>query len=314
MRLMITARTFRSDLLLLLTAAIWGGGFVAQRIGMESVGPFTFNAVRFGLGSLALLLLIGVCRRPRPEGQASARGLMHGGGLAGLALFMGATMQQVGIVYTTAGKAGFITGLYVVIVPILGLLWRRRPDRATWAGAFLAAAGLYFLSVTKQFTIESGDLLVLVGAVFWAVHVLVIGWVSPKLDALCLSCIQFGVCSALSAVTAIVVEPIRLEAIAAAAPAILYSGLISVGVAYTLQVVAQKDADPTHAAIILSMEAVFAAVGGWLILNETFSVRGLIGCGLVLAGMLLSQVPILFDFRRRTRAYPPGLSGAGGKR
>jgi drug/metabolite transporter (DMT)-like permease len=289
------AKSLKADALLLLTATIWGFAFVAQRVGMEHVGPFTFNGVRFALGSLSLLPLIWLGgrrrdRAPAPIPQAGALELLRGGMLAGLALFLGASLQQVGLVYTTAGNAGFITGLYVVIVPILGLIWRQRPALGTWIGAILASIGLFLLSVGADFTIGFGDSLVLVGALIWAGHVLLIGWLSPRMDALKLSAIQFAVCALLSLLTALVRESIAFDGIWAAAVPILYGGLFSVGVAYTLQVVAQRDAHPAHTAIILSLEGVFAALGGWWLLGEVLSPRGLLGCALMLGGMLLSEL------------------------
>ncbi len=287
------SRTIQSDLLLLLTAAIWGFAFVAQRVGMEHVGPFTFNGIRFALGSLSLTPLLffhfnGRNGNPPPVHMWAPA--LRGGGLAGLFLFAGASLQQVGLVYTTAGNAGFITGLYVVIVPLIGLFFRQNSSYGAWAGAGLAAAGLYLLSVTDQFNIAWGDFLEILGAFFWAGHVLVIGYFSPRASAIRLAIGQFAVCSVLSLLTAVVFETIRLPDILQAAVPILYGGLASVGIAYTLQVVAQKNAHPAHAAIILSLEAVFAALGGWLLLGEVLSARGLLGCGLMLAGMLLSQL------------------------
>mgnify|MGYP006289995655 CR=1 FL=1 len=295
----------KSDSLLLITAAIWGTAFVAQRVGMDHVGPFTFNGLRFALGCLSLLPLLYLTRN-REQIPASIRPhadrttLVLGGGLAGLVLFLGASLQQVGLVYTTAGKAGFITGLYVVIVPLLGLFWKQRPGFGTWLGAVLAAWGLYYLSVTQAFSIAFGDFLELVGAFFWAGHVLIVGWLSPRMDSLKLAFFQFLVCSVLSLFTAILVEIMALSSLLAAALPICYGGLVSIGIAYTLQVVAQKEAKPAHAAIILSLEAVFAALGGWVILGETLSPRGLVGCGLMLLGMLLSQLqPIIFQNIRK---------------
>ncbi len=287
-------RAVKSDALLLLTAAIWGFAFVAQRVGMDYVGPFTFNGVRFALGSLSLLPLIILGNRPRTEAANPTGGsLLWGGLLAGAALFLGASLQQVGLVYTTAGNAGFITGLYVVIVPLMGYFLGQRPSAGTWLGALMAAVGLYLLSVTDQFTIAFGDLLELLGALFWAGHVLLIGWLSPRLDALKLSAVQFAVCAALSLLTAVVAETITAQGLLQAALPILYGGLFSVGIAYTLQVVAQRRAHPAHTAIILSLEGVFAALGGWLLLGETLSARGLLGCAFMLAGMLLSQLSAL---------------------
>jgi drug/metabolite transporter (DMT)-like permease len=287
--------TVKSDALLLTTAIIWGFAFVAQRVGMDYVGPFTFNGIRFALGSLSLLPLVLIGQEqqiatnpilPRP----GLTTILLGGSALGLALFAGASLQQIGLVYTTAGKAGFITGLYVIMVPILGLIWRQQPKIGTWIGAFLAAIGLYFLSVTEQFTIELGDLLVLIGAFFWAAHVLIIGWLSPRINPIKLAFSQYVACSILSLITASIIEVITLNSIMQAGIPILYGGLLSVGIAYTLQVIAQRDAHAAHAAILLSLEAVFAAIGGWLVLGETIPFRGLFGCGLMLAGMLLSQL------------------------
>jgi drug/metabolite transporter (DMT)-like permease len=291
-------RALRSDALLLLTAAIWGFAFVAQRAGMEHVGPFTFNAIRFGIGSLVLLplvlrggRLIGV--RPagaRPPGRPLAGRLLKGGLLAGVILFAGATLQQAGLVYTTAGKAGFITGLYVILVPLLGLLWRHRPGLGGWLGAALAVGGLCLLSVNEHWSIGRGDALVLAGAFAWAAHVLVIARLSPTMPATTLASFQFGVCAVLSLLVALATEQTTRAGLCGATAPILYSGLLSVGIAYTLQVVAQREAPPAHAAIIMSLETVFAALGGWILLQESFSSRDLLGCGLMLAGMVVSQI------------------------
>jgi drug/metabolite transporter (DMT)-like permease len=288
-------KTLKADGLLLLTAMIWGFAFVAQRVGMDYVGPFTFNGIRFALGCLVLLPLVvrssGPAAVPEAIRPPLSRGQLVGGAsLTGAALFAGASLQQVGLVYTTAGNAGFITGLYVVIVPLLGLFWGQRPGVGTWAGAFLAAVGLYLLSITASFTIAFGDLLVLIGAFFWAGHVLIIGWLSPRTSPIRLAFFQYVACSVLSMITAVMFEEITLTGVAGAAVPILYGGALSVGVAYTLQVVAQQSAHPAHAAILLSLEAVFAAIGGWVLLGERLSVRGLTGCALMLAGMLLSQL------------------------
>ncbi len=287
--------TVKSDMLLLLAATIWGFAFVAQRAGMAYVGPFTFNGVRFALGCLCLIPLVALNRMQeakddRPLPQAGTNVVIFGGILAGFAIFMGASLQQIGLVYTTAGKAGFITGLYIVIVPILGLFWRQKPRPGTWLGAILATLGLYFLSVTVNLTISFGDLLELVGAFFWAGHVLIIGWLSPKTNSFHLSFIQYAACSLLSLIMAVITEMITITTLLQAALPILYCGLLSVGVAYTLQVVAQRDAHPAHAAILLSLEAGFAALGGWLILGESLSIRGLVGCALMLSGMIVSQL------------------------
>ncbi len=299
--------TFKDDALLLLTAAIWGLAFVAQRAGMEHIQPFTYNGVRFALGSLSLLPLILLLRKRsrrkigaesptgkgNPTGEGRVAKVWLYGLLSGSVLFTAASLQQVGIVYTTAGKAGFITGMYVVLVPLSGLLWRQKAGWSRWVGAGLAVAGLYFLSITRGFTIAKGDLLVLLSALFWTAHVQLIGWFSPKTNSLVLASIQFGVCSLFSLAVAAGTETVVLEGILRAAVPILYGGLCSVGIAYTLQVVVQKTAHPAHAAVILSLEGAFAVLGGWLILGEMLSLRGLIGCALMLGGMIVSQTSLL---------------------
>ncbi len=291
-------RILKADFYLLLTAVIWGFAFVAQRAGMEHVGPFTFNGVRFVLGALSLLPLLYLnFRRRRAHRRLlpapSRKTVVLGGMLAGGALFLGSSLQQIGIVYTTAGKAGFITGLYVIIVPVLGIFRRQRIGPGTWLGALLALAGLYLLTVRGTLQVNPGDFLVFLSAIFWALHVHVIGWFSARMDALKLAFLQFAVCALLSLLAAGIFERLVLTQINAAALPILYAGIMSVGVAYTLQVVGQKHAPPAAAAIILSLEALFAVLGGWLLLGELLSLRGVAGCALMLAGMLSSQLDTL---------------------
>jgi drug/metabolite transporter (DMT)-like permease len=287
---MVRSRLLQDDALLLATSAIWGFAFVAQRVGMADVGPFTFNGVRFALGSLSLVPLILVRRRAGTErGEIRGGRLLASGVGAGGVLFVAASLQQIGIVTTTAGKAGFITGLYVVLVPLAGLLWGQRAGWGRWAGALLAAAGLYLLGVTGRFTVARGDLLVLASALFWAAHVQLVGALAPRTDSLMLAAVQFAACAALSLTAAAFTEEVKLAAVLRAWAPILYGGLGSVGVAYTLQIVVQKTADPAHAAILLSLEGLFAAIGGWIILGERLPVRGVVGCGLMLAGMFASQ-------------------------
>jgi drug/metabolite transporter (DMT)-like permease len=226
-----------------------------------------------------------------------------GGGLAGLVLFVAASLQQVGLLYTTPGNAGFITGLYVVIVPFLGLFVRQKTNLGTWGGAALAAVGMYLLCITEGLTISRGDLLQLAGAFFWAIHVLIIGWLTTRMPSLRLAVTQYAVCAALSMIVALIFETISLHNIQLAAGPILYGGVMSVGVAYTLQVVAQKKAHPAHVAILLSLEAVFAVIGGWLwSLEEAFTVRKITGCTLMLAGMLLSQLYGMYVIKKSSRA------------
>ncbi len=285
----------KSDGLLLLAAIIWGFAFVAQRIGMVHIGPFLFNGVRFALGCLVLLpLVLKKGLRPiHPAKKSVFLGIkttISAGALAGFVLFSGASFQQVGIVYTTAGNAGFITGLYVVIVPLLALFWRTQTSFGTWIGASLAAVGLYLLSVTEHLTISFGDLLEIIGAFFWAGHVLIIGGLSSKIDSLQLAFFQYAICAILSLITAFFLEAFTLYGLSRAAVPILYGGVLSVGVGYTLQVVGQRNAHPAHAAVFLSLEAVFAAVGGRIVLGEILTVREAFGCGLMLSGMLFSQL------------------------
>jgi len=284
-----------ANLVLLLAAAIWGFAFVAQRIGMRHIEPFTFNGIRFALGAIVLVPVAAYFskrkrRAPGPVLRETNWGYCAKASLlTGLLIFGGSTLQQFGMVYTTAGKAGFITSLYVVLVPILGLATGQRCGRWTWWGALTAVVGLYLLSIHGWTGIELGDGLVLIGAFFWASHVLAVGKVSPRIDPLRLAIGQFAVCSLLSLVGALVFETFDPVAIRAAGLPILYAGLLSVGVAYTLQLVGQQKAQPAHAAIILSSESVFSVIGGWLILSEELGPRALLGCALMLAGVILAQ-------------------------
>jgi drug/metabolite transporter (DMT)-like permease len=283
----------KSNMLLMLTAAIWGFAFVAQRVGMQYVGAFTFNGVRFALGSLSLVPLIIYFdnkKKQEKKEEASLKETLLPGIIAGTVLFCGASLQQLGLAYTTAGKAAFITGLYIVLVPLLGIFLKQHVKLNTWLGVVLAVVGLYFLSVNEDLSIAKGDFLELIGAFFWAAHILVIDYLTKKVDALKLSFVQFAACSVLSMAVALISEDISVPGLGQAIIPILYGGLFSVGVAYTLQVVGQKHAKPSHAAIILSMEAVFAALGGALLLSENLGGRGYLGCALMFAGMILTQV------------------------
>lgn len=284
-------KELRSSLLLLLTAMIWGFAFVAQRAGMEYLGAFTYNGIRFSLGSLSLIPVIKVFAKPSNDNvdKENSKLVIKYGVIAGCILFIGATLQQVGLLYTTAAKAGFITTLYIVIVPILGLFLKQKSSASIWLGAIIATLGLYFLSIDENLTIGFGDLLQLIGAIFWAIHILVIGSFTSKVDSLKLSSMQFATCGILSFIVAFIFEDIQMANILKSAVPILYGGFMSVGVAYTLQVVAQKNAKASHAAIAMSMESVFAAIGGILLLGEKLPARGVMGCILMLSGMLISQ-------------------------
>jgi drug/metabolite transporter (DMT)-like permease len=284
----------RSDLTLLLAAAIWGFAFVAQRMGMDYVGPFTYTATRFTLGCLVLLPFL-LFRKPgffdiKKESPVSRRKFLLLQLLLGLILFGGISLQQYGLLFTTAGNAGFITGLYVVFVPIVGLFIGHKIHLNLWTGIILAAAGLYFLSITPGFAINPGDLYVFGCAVFWTAHVLLIGYLAPRRDPVHIAMIQFTVCAILSWLVAIGFEEIRMDQILAGAWPILYGGVLSVGIAYTLQIVAQQHAHPAYASIVLSLESAFAVLGGWLILSEPLTGRILLGCGLMLSGMIIVQL------------------------
>ena len=279
-----------ANIMLLLAAAIWGFGFVAQRLGLDYLEPFAFNGLRFLLGSVSLLPLIWWFSRRSQVSDTDDSSLIKAGLLAGGVLFVAASLQQVGLLYTTAAKAGFITGLYLILVPILGLLLKHTSGVTTWLGAGLAVVGLYLLSINDDFTMSYGDLLQFIGALFWAVHILLIDHYSGRVSPLKLSAVQFAVCGVLSLGVSLIFETPDVAGVLAGWQPILYAGLVSVGVAYTLQVVGQKSANPAHAAIILSLESVFAAVGGVWLLDETLSARAWFGCALMLAGMLLSQI------------------------
>ena len=306
-----------NNLLLALTALIWGSAFVAQSVGMDYLGPFTFNSIRSAMGGLVLLPILFILKgRGRKSGQPeSAAGepsagesfasessagessvgdrktLVTGGILCGIALAVASSLQQIGIVYTSAGKAGFITALYILIVPIIRLFLGRRAGRKVWIGVALAMAGMYFLCITDGFSISKGDFLVFLCAVIFSVHILVIDHFAPKVDGVALSCIQFFVCGILCAVPMLALERPRVDEILAAWMPLAYAGVLSCGVAYTLQVIAQKNTDPTVASLLLSLESVFSVLTGWVILGERLSGRELFGCALVFAAVLLAQLP-----------------------
>ena len=286
-------QALKTDLLMLIAAAIWGFAFVAQREGMETMGPFLFSGVRFLIGVVALSPVVWyLSKKPQQSHKAevSAKKLILAGTVAGLLLFGGISCQQVGLQYTTAGKAGFITGLYIFFVPLIGLFLGQRTGSGTWLGATIALFGLYLLTIKEDFTIAEGDLLQLICAVFFAAHVLVIGYLAKRMDTLKLALVQYLVCGVISLLIAIAIEMISWDMIIATAIPLLYAGVMSTGIAYTLQVVAQQHAHSSHAAIILSLEGAFAVLGGWLLLDEHLPARGLLGCALMLTGMFLSQL------------------------
>ena len=304
-----SASVLASDGLLLLTAAIWGFAFVAQRAGMESLGPFAFNAVRYAIGAFVLLPLIWRRRRAEAarslamaQAQDGARGSQAApvsplrrlapSILAGSVMFIAASFQQVGIVVTPAGNAAFVTSLYVVIVPLIGSFFGRKTGAKDYLAALIAVAGLYIITVGGSFRMEGGDLLVLAGSLFWAVHILVIGRFATRVDPVELSAGQFAVCGLYSLVAALVFEPGPFTGVLDAAVPILYGGIFSCGLAFTLQIVAQRNSPPAHASILLAMEGLFGAIGGVLLLGEPATLRLFSGGALMLGAAVLSQVTV----------------------
>ena len=280
----------RGNLLLLLTACIWGFSFVAQAVGMEHVGPYTFNAVRFLMGGAVLLPFVWRSARRKSAGEPDGRrAMLAGGALCGLALFAAAAFQQLGIQTTSPGKAGFITSLSIVIVPLFGLLLKRKQPALVWAGVLLAAGGVTLLCAGGDMGFSRGDVLLLLCAVGFSVHVLVVDRFSPKADSIALSCIQFFVSGIASLVLAFALEKPAWAQLAGAWAPLLYSGILSCGVAYTLQIAAQRDTDPTVVTLILSLESVFALLGGGLLLHQWPTLREAAGCALLLAATILAQ-------------------------
>ncbi len=291
-------------LLLLLAALIWGVAFVAQSVGMDYMGPFTFNGARFLMGSAVLVPVILFRRKkadPAGGGQArtdrfgakenAGKAALMGGVCCGLALCPAALFQQFGILYTTVGKAGFITTLYIILVPLAGIFMKKRPSSRIWTGAALAAFGFYLLCIKEGFSLSRGDALVFIGSVLFTVHILVIDHFSPKADGVELSCIQFLTAGVISSVLAFVFEKPELSALAEGIIPLAYAGILSSGVAYTLQVIGQRDTDPAVASLLLSMESVFSVLAGWMLLGQALSARELMGCALVFGAVILVQLP-----------------------
>lgn len=283
-----------NNLLLALTAFIWGSAFVAQSVGMDHVGPFTFNSIRSFMGGIVLLPVILILRRQSGRTNKNEKNgllLWIGGICCGIALAAASSLQQIGLIYTSAGKAGFITAMYILIVPVMGIFIGKKAGMKTWIGVALAAAGMYFLCITDGFHIARGDFFVFLCAVIFSVHILLIDYFSPKTDGVALSCIQFFVCGILCAVPMVVSEKPQIAEIAGAWMPLAYAGVLSCGVGYTLQIVAQKNTDPTVASLSLSLESVFSVLTGWVILGEKLSGRELFGCVLVFIAVILAQLP-----------------------
>lgn len=290
----------RQSGLLFLAALIWGVAFVAQSVGMDYVEPFTFNAVRCTIGGIVLIPCIGaltIWKRKKSYkandkiNQKSTKDLMIGGITCGILLFISSNFQQFGIQYTTAGKAGFITALYIIIVPILGIFLHRRSGIKLWIGVVVALFGLYLLCIKEDFSLGKGDGLVLVCAVTFSFHIMVVDYFSPKVDGIKMSCIQFFVCGILSSVCMFIFETPQISQILSAWLPILYAGVMSCGIAYTLQIIAQEGMNPTVASLILSMESVVSVLAGWILLHEKLSARELTGCVFMFAAIILAQLP-----------------------
>lgn len=264
------------------------------------MGPFYFNGFRFFLGTITLLPLLAFYKTRRSPNRFFSLSLhLKAGIITGIFLFLGITFQQVGIGYTTAGKAGFITGFYVVLVPIFGLLLRHRIRKNVWFGALLAIAGLFLLSFRENWEMQKGDLIVFAGAFFWAAHVISVGYFSHKTEAIRFATIQFGFCSLASFVVAGFSESLEIKMIEYSLLPLLYAGVMSIGVGFTLQIIGQKNTPASHAAVILSLEAMFAVFGGWIILDELLSVYEALGCVLMFAGFIVVQVrPKKADFQQ----------------
>lgn len=289
----------RNSILLLLTAVIWGTAFVAQSVGMDYIGPFTFNAARFLIGGTVLIPLIVYRSKKNPllknqtleEKRKNQKTAWIGGVCCGIALCGASLLQQMGIQHTTVGKAGFITTLYIIIVPLIELFFGKKIAKKICLGAVMAVIGLYLLCINENFSIGKGDFLILVCAILFAIHILIIDHFSPKADGVVLSAIQFFVSGFISVIGAILVENPNPAAMLDAIVPILYAGVMSCGVAYTLQVIGQKNISPTVASMILSLESVISVLAGWIILGEALSAKEIVGCVIVFMAVVLVQLP-----------------------
>lgn len=294
------------NIMLLTTAFIWGTAFVAQRVGMDHIEPFTFGAARYILATLSLILVVWVMDNKKKKSDVSAgitdertedekkrdrKNLLRSGAIIGTFLFVASSLQQIGLVYTTAGKASFITALYIVLVPILGIFLRQKPSWLTWIGVALSTVGLYLLCIKEGFSVSYGDFVVFLSAFFFAAHIQVCDYFTSKYDPIKLSCLQFAFAFLWSAIAAAIVENPTVSGIIACTIPIVYCGIFSAGVGYTFQLIAQKDTDPTVASLVLSLESVFGALGGYFMLHEILSTRELIGCFVMFAAIIVAQLP-----------------------
>lgn len=288
-------KKLRGNLLLTITAMIWGSAFVAQSIGGDSLGAFTFNAARSLIAAVFLIPCIFVIKKiekdPVKKQIKIDKPLIISGVCCGVALCVASAFQQIGISKTTVGKAGFITAMYIIIVPLLSRFFGKKIQPIIWLAVAISAVGLYLLCMNEGFSISEGDFYILLCAVCFAVHILIIDYFSDKTDGVIMSCIQFFTVGVLSLVIALIFEQPRLSDIVPAILPILYTGVFSSGVAYTLQIVAQKDVNPTAASLLMSLESVFAVISGWLFLHEDLSLKEFFGCVLVFAAIIIAQIP-----------------------
>ena len=287
-------QTLRNSFLLLLTATIWGTSFVAQSVGMETVNPLVFNGTRSILATVFLMIIMMIRMKETPELrvrlQKNRRIHMTGGIICGVLLFAASTIQSYGIKYTTAGKSGFITAFYVVLVPVISMAFGKKVSRTIWLAVLLAVGGLYLICINESFTINRGDLLTMVCAVFFSFHILAIDRYVDRVDGIAMSCIQFLTVSVISVVLMIFFVHPDFQAVWNAWLPIGYAGIFSCGIAYTLQVVAQKGIHPAVASLLMSMESCISVLAGWLILHQAMSARELAGCGLMFAAIVLADV------------------------
>lgn len=291
----------RNSLFLLLTATIWGTSFVAQSVGMDYVGPFTFNMLRCLIGGIVLIPCIFLLNKIAPqekkvlteqECKKEKKTLLIGGVCCGILLSLAMNFQQVGIQYTMVGRAGFITACYIIIVPLIGMTFFGKKCRSTiWLAVVLALVGLYLLCITEEFDIGQGEFLVLICSFLFSLHILVIDYFSPLVDGVKMSCIQFLVAGVICGIPAVFTEKIVLSNILSAWGPVLYAGVMSCGVAYTLQIVGQKNMNPTVASLILSLESCIAVLAGWVVLGESLTIKEFIGCVLMFAAIVLAQLP-----------------------
>ena len=289
----------RNSCLLFLTACIWGSSFVAQSVGMDYIGSYTFNCLRFLIGGLVLLPVIFFSRHRKKDQKDRSKDrtlqkkeILCGGIVCGVVLCIASTLQQIGIIYTTAGKAGFLTAMYIVLVPVLGLFLKRKAGLQLWISVGLALIGLYLLCMKGAFSLNGGDVLLILCAVGFSVHIMVVDYFSPKLDGMILSCIQFLVAGLISGIGMLLSEQFDWHMVLLAAKPILYSGVLSCGVGYTLQVIAQKGLNPTVASLLMSLESVVSVIAGFLVLHEVLSGRELLGCVFMFAAVILAQIPV----------------------